>query len=220
MSVNEVNAMNANPIEAGIAIPTPAELDNDVLKEYISTWRQGSGEVQTFSATGLQHIAQSLGISIVENTFKECTNGGFYFTAKAENLHTGQTYIAHVWQSDKMRRSGKEVFDPDSIAKGSTRVTRNAIAGLVPVEFLKRRVLAAIQKGEIEKSALHAAQQRARDAMRETRENLMSTFGHSPSEAFELAQVHLGPAEDWDTQDYNDFTEALHNMKTEWFLKN
>lgn len=200
------------------AIRTHADLELGVLQSYLTSWQQGGSTVTTFSARGIFHIADELNLSIVESTFRETSDGGgFYFTATAENLNTGRRFIAHVYQSAMMRRSGKEVPDGDAIAKGSTRVARNALQGLIPVELLRERVQSAVRAGELEKSELIAAQQAARAKLSERRKALEEQFGLSPSDTFERAQAHQGPSELWTAHEWKAFAHALTVLDAEWW---
>lgn len=154
-----------------------------MLQSYLTSWLQGGSQIVTFSAKGIFHIADELGISVTESDVKETSDGsGYNFTAKAENLHTGRTFVAHVYQSATMKRGGKEVPDADAISKGSTRVARNAISGLIPVELLKSRVQDAVRAGEMQKSALIQAQQDARKQLSAARKALADEFSLTPSE--------------------------------------
>lgn len=199
------------------AIAKPNDLDTGVLKEFLTSWKQGGGTVTTFTANGIQYIAQELGISIVSSDFKETSNGGYYFTAEAKNLHTGQSYVTHIYQPSTMKRGGKEVFDPDAIAKGSTRVARNAMSALIPVQVLKHRVQAAIRAGEVSVSEIMTAQKEARSAMETRRADLKTTFGVTPGDAFEIAQARLGSADEWAAEDWQAFTKAVQELDGDWF---
>lgn len=200
------------------AITSSSELDSDVLKEFLTSWKQGGQTVTTFTAKGIQYIAQELGISIVSSEFKECSDGnGFYFTAESKNINTGQTYVAHLYQPKHMKRGGKEVFDPDAVAKGSTRVNRNALTGLIPTQILKHRVQNAIRKGEVEESEVLVAQKAARQAMETNRHALKEQFDITPTEAFEMAQERLGSVEDWDSDDWRGFERAVKERDANWF---
>ena len=220
-AANAVAVIDDTPTTA-LAEPTkPADLDLAVLSSYLTSWQQGGSTVTTFSARGIFHIADELGISVVENDFKETSNGkGFYFTAKAEHLATGRTFIAHVYQPATMKRSGKEVPDNDSISKGSTRVARNAISGLIPVELLKSRVQEAVKQGEIEKSALLSVQQAARQTLREQRQSLSDQFGLNPTGVFERAQDVIGaPSETWALDEWESFVKALQTLDANWWAE-
>ena len=189
-----------------------------MLQSYLTSWLQGGSQIVTFSAKGIFHIADELGISVTESDVKETSDGsGYYFTAKAENLHTGRTFVAHVYQSATMKRGGKEVPDADAISKGSTRVARNAISGLIPVELLKTRVQDAVRAGEMQKSALIQAQQDARKQLAAARKALADEFSLTPSEAFEKAQELQGDATEWDATAWGAFSDALSNLSPEWF---
>ena len=116
-----------------LAPRTYADLELSVLQSYLTQWQQGGSTVTTFSARGICHIAEELNLSIVDSTFRETSDGkGYTFSATAENLNTGRKFIAHVFQPNTMRRGGKEVPDADALAKGATRVNRNALQGLIP----------------------------------------------------------------------------------------
>ena len=201
--------------QEGLAVRKSDELSLTVLKEFLHEWRQGGDTVQTFSAAGIRYMAIELGISVVSSDFKECSDGkGLYFSATARNMHTGQEYVAHVWQSKTTR---KGAFDPDAIAKGSTRVARNAIAGLLPLQVLKHRVLDAIKKGEVEASQMVEAQSAARRMLGKQRAKLQATFGITPAEAFERAQSRIGESEHWDYTHWDNFTRAVESLDAEWF---
>ena len=191
------------------------DLSLSVLKDFLHSWKQGGSEVQTFSAAGIRYMAIELGISIVENTFKETSNGeGYYFTARARNLHTGQEYVAHVFQS-KSLRNGK--FDPDAVGKGSTRVSRNALAGLLPLQVLKYRVLEAIKQKKVDESKLAVVQQQARATLRSHREAMELEFGITPGEAFERAQDRMGASDDWEVSHWEEFVQAIETLDVAWF---
>lgn len=79
---------------------TPADLELSALQSYLTSWQQGGSQIVTFSAKGIFHIADELRISVTESHVKETSDGsGYYFTATAENPHTGRTFVAHVYQS-------------------------------------------------------------------------------------------------------------------------
>lgn len=191
------------------------DLSLSVLKDFLHSWKQGKSEVQTFSAAGIRYMAIELGISIVENTFKETSNEeGYYFSARARNLHTGQEYVAHVFQS-KTLRNGK--FDADAVSKGSTRVSRNALAGLLPLQVLKYRVLEAIKQKKIDESKLAIVQQQARDTLKSHREAIALEFGITLGEAFERAQDRMGLSDDWEISHWEEFVVAIQELNPDWF---
>ena len=204
--------------EGAPPIPTYTDLEVDVLKSYLTSWTQGGGNVTTFTARGIFFMAQQLGISIVENSYVETSDGkAFYLSATAENTHTRLRYTANIRQSQMMRRGGKEVFDPDALAKGTTRVNRNALAGLLPVDLLKSRVQAAIKQGDIEKSALQQAQSKARNTLLMRKEELEKEFGLNPAQVFERAQLFLGSAEDWDAEAWEVFGKSVDLPRRDWY---
>ena len=190
-----------------------------MLQSYLTSWLQGGSQIVTFSAKGIFHIADELGISVTESDVKETSDGSrYHFTAKAENLHTGRTFVAHVYQSATMKRGGKDMPDLDCISKGSTRVARNAISGLIPVELLKTRVQEAVKQGEIEKSELLSVQQEARQTLREQRKALEEQFELSPTDVFERAQEVIGaPSESWHLDEWSAFVKALQTLADDWW---
>ena len=195
-------------------------LDIDVLKGYLATWKQGGKQVTSISARGIEHIADEMGISVTEQSMKECSDGkGYYFTAKAENM-VGRTFVASVWQPKTCQRNGREAFDPDAVAKGSTRVNRNAIRGLLPIDLLTARIQQAVKQGQPKgqqpyQSPIQIAQEKCRQAIRDNREKL-SELGIDGNEAYRIAQERQGDVRDWGANEWEAFAEQLETQGA-WF---
>ena len=207
------------PVADAVFTPArPEEISVDILRNYLSTWSHGGQTITQFTARGVQHLAQLLNLSIVETDFSETSDGkGYYGTAIAENLSTGQRAHAAVFQSKTMKRRGADVEDSDALSKLLTRVQRNALSQLMPIDALKHRVMDAIQKGDVEKSELQQAQQAARKMLALRRKDLADMFGLSPTDAFEKAQERQGNATDWDATAWKAFRDATDTLDAEFF---
>ena len=193
-------------------IVTPDELDPELLKPYLTSWKQGGADIVSFSARGIEHLSQLLGLSIVETNFEETKDGkGFYITAVSENLQTGQRATSVVEQSKANRRGS---VDPDALSKGFTRAQRNAHSKLLPIEMLKRRVLEAVKEGSAP-PPLVQAQTECRTQLRKVSQGLKEVYDLSPAEAFEFAQTNLGSSEEWSEDEWKQFTAVLRNLQGE-----
>lgn len=116
-----------------------------------------------------------------------------------------------------MKRGGRETEDGDALAKLMTRVQRNALTQLMPIEALKSRVMHAVSSGQVEESPLITAQSKARRALGKHRESLMVNFSLTPSGAFDIAQEKLGDSEDWDVSAWTAFAEAIERLDNDFF---
>ena len=189
------------------------ELDHEVLSNYLMTWKQGGKDITTLSARGIEHIAAMFGISIVDQSMVETSDGnGYHFTAKAEDP-AGRSNVASLWQT-KNDRKGK--FDPDALAKGSTRVNRNAIRGLIPLEMITARIQTAVQSHGKKMSELQVIQEECRQAIRDNQEGL-SKLGFTSQTAFDKAGQQLGDVADWSIDDWKLFLRHLTNLSNSWY---
>ena len=203
-------------------ILTPDELSTEVLRSYLTSWKQGGAEIVSFSARGIEHFSQLLGLSIVETKFEESPDGsGFYITAVSENLQTGQRATGAIWQPKAIKRGGRETIDHDALSKGFTRAQRNAHTKLLPIEMLKSRVMQAVQKGSVQQPPLVTAQTICRGALRRVTPDLKRMYDLGPGEAFEIAQTKMGSSEEWSETEWNQFTERLNDLGSDdsklWF---
>lgn len=200
---------------------TPIALDDAeiaTLTQYLSTWTQGGSQVTALNADGVFHLAQMHNVCVTKSEFVETTNGeGYQFSAEARNLDNGQTACAHIYQPKNMRRSGKEVFDPHSLAKGSTRVARNVLSMLIPVSYYRERCMQAVEAGKAAQSQLKVAQEQARSALREHRQALHEQFALAPNHIFEIAQDKLGDPEAWTVSEWEELRHAIQTLDGEWW---
>ena len=190
---------------------TPEELDTEVLRSYLTSWRQGGAEIVSFSARGIEHFSQLLGLSIVETKFEESSDGqSFYITAVSENLQTGQRATGAISQPKVIKRGGRETVDNDALSKGFTRAQRNAHQKLLPIEMLKTRVMQAVKQGSVQQPPLVTAQTACRGALRRVTPDLKRLYGIMPSEAFDIAQAKMGPSEEWSETEWKQFADRLN----------
>lgn len=61
----EIDTVNADASTALATPPRPEEIDVEVLRSYLTSWKQGGQQVTQFTARGVQHLAQMLNLSIV-----------------------------------------------------------------------------------------------------------------------------------------------------------
>ena len=60
----EIDTVDADASTA-LATPRPEEIDVEILRSYLTSWKQGGQQVTQFTARGVQHLAQMLNLSIV-----------------------------------------------------------------------------------------------------------------------------------------------------------
>ena len=99
----------------------------------------GGKKQYVLSADGIRHVAQMMGISIINCSIEE-RDGFFYAEAVAHDPHTGARALGKVRQSLVYGKQGRP--DPHAYEKANTRAQRNALRSLIPY---KRIVTACVE---------------------------------------------------------------------------
>ena len=210
------NTITPENFSAGTILEAVENIKLETIKDYVRPYQIDGGLMRKFTAKGVQHLAQILRISIVESEYKETSNGkGLYFTTKAQTAN-GQSYIAHVFQAyERKRKDGTFETIRNPVEIGSTRASRNALLGLIPTDYLLRKIEQAINKGELEPSVIEQAMTKARTILKDKNDWLLKQ-GYTMEQAYEKAQENLGDSDAWGEIEWNIFSEVLENGS--WFI--
>ena len=170
------------------------------LASRVYSFGTGDYVITDLDAKGVKTIALRFGISVTKSTFVETSNGeGYYFTAKAKNLLTGQKATDHCFQPKLMRYAKGNLkvgdFDDDALAKGATRVVRRVRRQLIPEEIIDQAIEYSMI-GKNTKDAVANAKQEAEQA-RDRNKLSIKDMGISAKICYEDAQHQMGPAENW-----------------------
>ena len=180
--------------------PNHIDITPHRLASRVYSFGKGDYAVTDIDAKGVKTIALRFGISVTKSIFVETSNGeGYYFTAKAKNLLTGQKATDHCFQPKLMRYAKGNLkvgdFDDDALAKGATRVVRRVRRQLIPEEIIDQAIEYAMI-GKNTKDAVANAKQEAEQA-RDRNKLAIKDMGISAKICYEDAQNQMGPAENW-----------------------
>ena len=211
--------VESNELILGSYDPHHVDISAHRLAMRVYSFGKGNYIVTDIDAKGIKTIALRCGISVTSSKYKETSDGnGYYFTAKAKNLVTGQTAVDHCFQLKTLAFNKghlkKGDFDEDALAKGATRVVRRVRRQLIPEEIIDQAIEYAMI-GKTTGDAVGTAKKDAEEARNRVKLKLRE-MGINARICYDDAQAQMGPAENWGAAEWYALRDKYLDPETEF----